>query len=257
MKKKSKKYQKPRHPWNWQNLAKEKSLRQDYGLKNKKEIWKAESRVRKYRKIARQIIGEEETETQEKREKFLKKLRKQGLIRKNGQIDDILSMTTKDYLERRLQTLAWRKGYGKTPKQARQLITHGHIKVNGRKTTKPGMIISKKDEDTIDWYKQPIEHAESDKKPKKETRKQTTTEQQRKKPEKPEETKEVEKTKEKETESESEYQKIVKENIPEVKKKAKKFTEEEYKELLEAEQENKDRKTLKNWIEKQIEKQGE
>jgi len=251
MRRKSKKYQKPRHPWNWQNLGQEKELRQDYGLKNKKEIWKAQSRVRKYRKIARQIIGEEETESQEKRQNFLKKLRKQGFIRKNGEIDDVLSMRTRDYLERRLQTLTWRKGYGKTPKQARQLITHGHIKVKGRKTTKPGMIISKEDEDTINWYKKPIEHAEGEKKPKKETRKQTTTEQQRKKPEKPEE------IKGKKPEKETEYQKIVKENIPEVKKKSEKFTEEQYQKLLEAEQENKDRKTLKKWIEKQIEKQGE
>lgn len=37
-------------------------------------------------------------------------------------------------LERRLDNVVYRLGWGKTRAQARQLVTHGHITVNGRKT---------------------------------------------------------------------------------------------------------------------------
>ena len=245
MRKKSKKYQKPRHPWNWQNLSKEKELKKNYGLKNKKEVWKAQSQVRKYRKIARQIIGQREEEVKRKKENFLKKLRRQGFIKENGGIDDVLSMTTKDYPERRLQTLAWRKGYGRTPKQSRQLITHGHIEINGRKTTKPGIIIPKEEENTIDWYRRPIEQAEASKKPQKKTREQKTMKQKRTKPKK--ETKEEA--------EEKDYEKLSKKNISEIKEKSQNFNKKQYEELLETEKQNKDRKTLKKWIKRQINKE--
>gem|GEM_PF-136913 len=249
MRRKSKEYEKPRHPWDWRNLAKESELRKNYGLKNKKEIWKAQAKVRKYRKIARNLIGQREEEIKEEKEEFLEKLRKKGFIKENGGIDNVLSMNIKDYLERRLQTIAWRKGYGRTPKQSRQLITHGHIKINERKTTKPGVIIPKNQEDTIKWYKTPVENAKADKKPQKETVSEKTMKEKTPKVKKKSEKKETPKKKGKVN-----YEEITEKNISEIKKEAKDFTEEQYKKLLEAEEQNKDRKTMKEWINKQINK---
>ena len=51
-------------------------------------------------------------------------------------------------LERRLDNVVFRLGYAMTRREARQLVNHGHVTVNGRKVNipsyqvKPGMVIS-------------------------------------------------------------------------------------------------------------------
>ena len=48
-KKQRKKYTTPRHPWQRDRLDEERQLLKDYGLKNKKELWKFESLLRKFK----------------------------------------------------------------------------------------------------------------------------------------------------------------------------------------------------------------
>ena len=52
------------------------------------------------------------------------------------------------FLERRLDTVAYRAKFATTVFSARQLINHGHIKVNGKKVNIPSYLV--KDEDTIE-----------------------------------------------------------------------------------------------------------
>lgn len=52
-------------------------------------------------------------------------------------------------LERRLDNVVYRLGFGDSRSQARQLVRHGHILVNGRKTDIPSYLI--KEDDTISW----------------------------------------------------------------------------------------------------------
>ena len=52
------------------------------------------------------------------------------------------------FLERRLDTVAFRAKFATTVFSARQLINHGHIKVNGRKVNIPSFLV--KTEDTIE-----------------------------------------------------------------------------------------------------------
>ena len=52
-----KKYDTPPHPWNADRIKEENKLLQKYGLKNKKEIWKAETTVKRYRRDARHLLG--------------------------------------------------------------------------------------------------------------------------------------------------------------------------------------------------------
>jgi small subunit ribosomal protein S4 len=61
-------------------------------------------------------------------------------------------MKTENELERRLQTIVYRKGLARSPKQARQLITHGHIAVNGRKLTIPGDRVRRTEEAGVEYY---------------------------------------------------------------------------------------------------------
>ena len=66
-------------------------------------------------------------------------------------LDDVLDLTIESILERRLQTLVFRKGLAKTIHQSRQLITHGHIAINGKKFFSPSYIVPKNEEDKINY----------------------------------------------------------------------------------------------------------
>ena len=48
-------------------------------------------------------------------------------------------------LELRLDNVAYRAGWGSSRSQARQLVRHGHVKVNGRRVTIPSYMVRKGD----------------------------------------------------------------------------------------------------------------
>ena len=132
MRRSRKKYETPRRPWDKARIDEEKKLMRLYGLRRKREIWRAEAIVRKYRRIARALIAKKDKKTERM---LLDKLFKLGILEAQS-IDDVLGMTVENVLERRLQTVVWRRGLANTPKQARQLIVHGHITINGKKQVK-------------------------------------------------------------------------------------------------------------------------
>ncbi|MEM0010311.1 MAG: 30S ribosomal protein S4, partial [Candidatus Bathyarchaeia archaeon] len=90
-----------------------------------------------------------ENERKIKESILLKKLLRYGFVHEGSTLDDILNLTIEDILERRLQTIVWRKGLAKSPYQARQFIVHGHITMNGRVVRRPGMFVMVEDEDSI------------------------------------------------------------------------------------------------------------
>jgi len=55
-------------------------------------------------------------------------------------------------LERRLDNLVFRLGFADSRSQARQLVNHGHITVNGHKTDIPSYLV--KENDTVSWRKE-------------------------------------------------------------------------------------------------------
>ncbi|MGC9554352.1 MAG: 30S ribosomal protein S4, partial [Thermoplasmatota archaeon] len=59
------------------------------------------------------------------------------------------TLTLDDVLSRRLQTQVYLRGMAYTPKQARQMIIHGHIAVNGRKVRVPAYMVKKNEENAI------------------------------------------------------------------------------------------------------------
>ena len=52
-------------------------------------------------------------------------------------------------LERRLDNVVFRLGFGMSRRQARQLVRHGHVPVNGRKVNIPSFQVNVGDEITI------------------------------------------------------------------------------------------------------------
>jgi small subunit ribosomal protein S4 len=144
-----KKYETPRRPWDRARIEAEKKIKQNYGLRRKKEIWRAESILRNYRRLARELAASKD---KEKEKILIDKLVKMGLLTPASDLDDVLALTVDKILERRLQTIAFKKGLAKTVKEARQLIVHGHIGVNDKRVRWPGMIVTLSDEGRIKYY---------------------------------------------------------------------------------------------------------
>ncbi len=150
-KKPRKKWESPKHPWIKERLQREIELVGKYGLKNKREVWRAETLARKLRHQARGLLALPEEERAQAARKLLDRLYKMGLIEKNATVDDILGLTASHVLERRLQTIVYKKGLAKTIHQARQLIVHGHIAIGGRRVTSPGYLVARDEEPLIDY----------------------------------------------------------------------------------------------------------
>jgi len=138
MKKQVAKFSTPLKPWNRERLEKEKALLLNYGLRRKKEIWRAEGLLSEWRTRARDLRGKRNAE---KEKILLDKLVKLGLLREGAGLEDVLKLKLENLLERRLQTIIVRKGFATSVKQARQLIVHGHISVDGKKVKWPSTIM--------------------------------------------------------------------------------------------------------------------
>lgn len=163
MRKQSKKYEKPLKPWDKTRIEEEAKLLQNYGLRRKREIWKIQSLLRNYRRIARGLAARR---NKEKEKILLDKLFKIGLIGKDADLDDVLALTIEKLLDRRLQTLVFKKGMCTTMRQARQYIVHGHVAVDGRKVRWPSMIIPLSEESKISFYENSkIKGGNNEKKP--------------------------------------------------------------------------------------------
>lgn len=149
MKRQKKKYEKPLRPWDKTRIEVDKKLKQNYGLRRKREIWRAESILRNYRRLARNLAAKRD---KDKEKILLDKLIKMGLIKPESGLDDVLVLTIENILERRLQTLVFRKGLAHGAKQARQFIVHGHIALDGRRVRWPSTLIPVSEEGKISFY---------------------------------------------------------------------------------------------------------
>ena len=147
MRRSRKTYKRPRKPFDKQRIEAEKELMKKYGLRRKREIWKAEAILRKYRRLARRLAAER-NEAMEKQ--LIEKLKRMGIMENGNSLDDVLSLTVEDILKRRLQTVVYQKGLARTPKHARQLIVHGHVFIEGRRVTFPSYLVPKEEEDKIE-----------------------------------------------------------------------------------------------------------
>ena len=145
-------YETPNHPFQGERIAQEHNLLDRYGLANKQELWRAESELRTFRREARDLLGEaggDADAAEEAGAAFLSRLKQIGILGQDDAIDDVLSLDVTDLLERRLQTVAYRKGLANTPQQARQFIGHGHIVVNGQRVRIPSYKVDVDEENEI------------------------------------------------------------------------------------------------------------
>ena len=150
MKQKHKQYSKPKRPFDKTRIEEEAIIKEDFGLKNKKEIWKAEAKIKSFREKAKKLISADPKEQQA----LYVRLKKIGL--NVSSIADILSLTKEDYLKRRLQIIVVNKKLTTTPKSARQLITHKKILVDGRVIDSPSYVVPVDMENKITMKKKKV-----------------------------------------------------------------------------------------------------
>jgi small subunit ribosomal protein S4 len=151
-KKQRKSYETPRHPWRRDQIEVELRLMGEFGLRNKRELWRYKTMLSQVRGIARSMLGATEAERARLEREYLSKLSRIGVLSESASIDDILDLDIRDLLERRLQTVVFRRGLAKTLYQARQLVSHGHISVAGRVVSVPGYIVRRDEEQKLKYF---------------------------------------------------------------------------------------------------------
>jgi small subunit ribosomal protein S4 len=144
--------------WEAGRLEDDHRLLKEYGLKNQRELWRMETILRKIRREARRLLAARGAGIEGRAERLLGRAKRFLINKAQVTLDDILALSTRDILERRLETLVVRKGMAKTLGQSRQAIVHGHIAVSGNKTTSPSRLIAFSEETDILWYSKPIRY---------------------------------------------------------------------------------------------------
>ncbi|MDP2666734.1 MAG: 30S ribosomal protein S4 [Candidatus Diapherotrites archaeon] len=151
-----KKYGSPKKPWDRKILEHERQMVDSYGLTNKRELRRVEAILRKKRANAKAVLALPLEERPAREKELLDNMIKLGIMRGKPTLNDVLSLTVDSFLERRLQTVVWRKRLANTSKQARQFITHGHISLNGKKVTIPSYVVTKDEEVALAYYGKPM-----------------------------------------------------------------------------------------------------
>ena len=147
----TKKYSGPSHLWQMRRIKEEEQLKKEYGYKNKKEVWKMMSILRNFRAQARRLIPLTDKQANLERKQLLDRLVKLGMIKVGAQVEDVLALSIRDVLGRRLQSLVVKKGMARSVKQARQFITHGHVVVGDKKIKSPSHLVTIQEEPVIQF----------------------------------------------------------------------------------------------------------
>ena len=148
-----KKYEKPKDIWNLQRINADSAAIKEYGLKNRRELWKIQTEVSRLRRNVRMLLSGSLPQGDEIRGRMMGRLTKYGIVGSASTLDNLLDLNENAFLGRRLQTVVFKKGLAKSARQARQLIVHGYIAINGKRVNRPGYLVSVEEEQHIGYYK--------------------------------------------------------------------------------------------------------
>jgi len=142
-------WRKPKRPLNYALKMEELKTLGTFGLRTKRELWKAHTELSRVRHQARSLLALRQEVRAEKEPILMKSLARIGLVSSDATLDNVLNLNVDDLLSRRLQTIVSKKLGFKTPYQARQAVIHGHIMIDERKINIPSYTVSVEEEDSI------------------------------------------------------------------------------------------------------------
>ena len=142
-------WRKPKRPLNYELKMEELKTLGTFGLRTKRELWKAHTELSRVRHQARSLLALRQEIRLEKEPILMKSLARIGLVSGDATLDDVLNLKPDDLLSRRLQTIVSNKLGFKTPYQARQAVIHGHIMIGDRKINIPSYIVTVEEENSI------------------------------------------------------------------------------------------------------------
>ena len=142
-------WRKPKRPLNYDLKMEELKTLGTFGLRTKRELWKAHTQLSNVRHQARSLLALQQDVREEKEPILMKSLARVGLVSSEATLDDVLNLQVTDLLTRRLQTLVFKKFGFKTPYQARQAVVHGHIMIGDRIVNIPSYTVTTSEENNI------------------------------------------------------------------------------------------------------------
>ena len=142
-------WRKPKRPLNYDLKMDELRLLGLFGLKTKRELWKARTELSRVRNQARSLLALGRDVREEREPVLMRSLARIGLVGDGSTLDDVLNLDVKNLLERRLQTIVMKKLSFRTPYQARQAVVHGHIMIGDRVVTIPSYTVDVGEEASI------------------------------------------------------------------------------------------------------------
>lgn len=151
-----KKYTTPNHPWQGDRIKEEHDIVRKFGLKNKREIWKAQTRLREIRGQARTLISRtrnpDDKQASMEADQLLARLHRQGYTGEGATLNEVLGMDMERILNRRLQSQVYLKGMARTMSQARQFVSHGLVTIGERRVTVPSYVVNRDEEENLNFH---------------------------------------------------------------------------------------------------------
>ena len=142
-------WKKPKRPLNFDLKMDELKILGTFGLKTKRELWKARTELSRVRNQARSLLALRQDVREQKEPILMNSLSKVGYVQSDATLDDVLNLEINDLLARRLQTIVQKKFYFKTPYQARQAVSHGHVLIGDQIVNIPSYLVKVDEEDKV------------------------------------------------------------------------------------------------------------
>ena len=142
-------WKKPKRPLNFDLKMDELKILGTFGLKTKRELWKARTELSRVRNQARSLLALRQDVREQKEPILMNSLSKVGYVQSDAVLDDVLNLEINDLLGRRLQTIVQKKFYFKTPYQARQAVSHGHVLIGDQIVNIPSYLVNVDEEDKV------------------------------------------------------------------------------------------------------------
>jgi len=135
-------------------LDSELKLVGEYGLRNKREVWRVQLTLSKIRRAARQLLTLDEKDPKRLFEgnALIRRLVRVGVLDESRmKLDYVLALKIEDFLERRLQTCVYKLGLAKSIHHARVLIRQRHIRVGKQIVNVPSFVVRLDSQKHIDF----------------------------------------------------------------------------------------------------------